>query len=65
MALTLDGVTFDDREIAEIVLAKAYEQLGNFGAPNHLSMVVIQKLARLVEMNYSFVTNAWKGKGKS
>lgn len=64
MSLTLDNIPFEDRELAAIALAKHYvNQLEGFGAPDHLYMVVIAKLAALVEKKHAFRSDHWQGKG--
>lgn len=43
------SLVLDEREQGIVQLAKAYEQLGSFGAPNHLFMVVVAKMATLLD----------------
>lgn len=59
--LTLDGVTFTLRELLTISFARRYKDLGQFGAPSHLYLTVIDKLATLIDSKgkYSFRNDYW------
>jgi hypothetical protein len=61
IALTLDGVNFTERELRAIALAKHYRALGEFGAPDHMFLVLITKLTSLIDSKgkYSFRSDFW------
>ena len=61
--LTIANVEFDERDLNLIAFAKLYvERFGAFGASNHHSMLVIQKLASIVEKQNQFATELWRSK---
>ncbi len=62
-ALEINRVGFTERELKQISSAKYYvEQLGAYGTPFHLLLVLIYKLARLVEKSYQFRSDFWSSK---
>jgi len=58
IVLTIDGVGFTERELKSIGMCKDYAG-DAFGAPNHLLMVVVDKLARMIERKHQFTSNWW------
>ena len=54
------GVEFEERELEAIRIAKYYESTGAPGLPNHLFMVVIAKMAKIIERDNTFMTDQWQ-----
>lgn len=54
------NVDFEDKELNAIHLAKYYQKIGAPGLPNHLYLVLIAKLASIVEKQNTFSTDKWQ-----